>query len=311
MGICAPRMACAATRTATLRFARVSSIIVRSLCLALGLLFERMFGNPCHPVKGLVLYAGGGSTVGVIANPHILLLAGSCEARVVAQHLSDRGAEYDAWLSEAPRGAASMPQIPRLRRFDSATQMQAEIMRSGARVIVDAAHVFDRNTTLRAFATAQNTGLSYLRIERPAWQLPPSSACHHAPDVSSANAMIGAGARVFAATGWDSLQDFSTFAGEVMMLRQTRKHERAAPYPFVRLSFDDPPFTADQEKGMFREHGIDTLVCRNLGGAASWSKVEAALELDLRIILVDRPPLPAQLPVVSSAEEAIAWLGGL
>jgi precorrin-6A/cobalt-precorrin-6A reductase len=238
----------------------------------------------------------------------ILLLAGSFEARRVAEALTAGGVPYDAWLSEAPRGAAPMPQIPLLRRFECQAQMQEAIAQGGYTAVLDASHVFDRTVTQVGYAAARALGLPYLRLERPAWETTDYPRWRSAASPADANAMIPDGAQVFCATGWDSLPDFADFRGARLLLRQTRRHARPAPYPHVELVFGDPPFSVAQEKALFARLGVDLLICRNIGGAASRPKLDAARALDLDVILIGRPPTPEGLAQVAEIDAAIAWV---
>lgn len=242
---------------------------------------------------------------------HILLLAGSFEARRVAEALTAQGVPYDAWLSEPPRGMSVMPQTPRLRRFDCAADMQAAVAQGGYAAIIDAGHVFDRTVTAQGFAAATALGLPFLRLERPAWEVADHPEWCSAPDVATANAAIGQGARVFCATGWDSLPAYAAFRGEVLMLRQTRRHTRPAPYDFVELVFGDPPFLVADEVALFQRLRVDTLICRNLGGTASRPKLDAALALGLGVILIDRPAPPEGMAMVAEIDAALAWVAAV
>lgn len=242
------------------------------------------------------------------ASPHILLLAGSFEARHLAEQLTARGLRYTAWLSEAPRGSAMMPQVPLLRRFADGDAMHAAIVKGGFTAVMDASHTFDRSVTYQAVAAARLLGLPYLRLERPAWQTEGKARWHSAVDVAAANARIASGARVFCATGWESLPDYAGFAGDVLLLRQTRRHTRAAPYPFVELVFGDPPFTAAEEQALFSSLAVDTLICRNLGGTASRPKLDAADALGLEVILIDRPAAPSGTLSVTDGDAAVEWV---
>lgn len=235
------------------------------------------------------------------------MLAGSDEARALAERLSDCGQPYVAWISEAPRGQAVLPQVPDLHRFADTRQMRAQMTAAGVTRVLDAGHGFDRATTEMAHQAARALDLPFLRVERPPWDIGPPVQMVH--DVAAACALVPKGARVFAATGWDSLADFASFRGAHLFLRQTRRHARAAPFPFVSLSFDTPPFDAPGEAALFARLRIDTLICRNLGGPDSFPKVAAARDMGLRVILIDRPALPGGLPTVATPEEAAAWLG--
>lgn len=240
--------------------------------------------------------------------PNILLLAGSFEARRMAEALTNQGVSYDAWLSEAPRGDARMPQIPLLRRFDAPEEMRDAMVQGGYGAVLDASHGFDRHVTQQGFAAANMLGLPYLRLERPAWETEGHLKWRNAPDIITANAMIEQGARVFCATGWDSLPDYLGFKGEVLMVRQTRRHTRPAAYPFVELVFGDPPFTAANEQTLFKDLKVDTLICRNLGGRASRPKLDAAEALDLEVILIERPRAPAGITTVADIPAALDWI---
>lgn len=242
---------------------------------------------------------------------HILLLGGSFEARHLAEALSARACVYEVWLSEAPRGAAQMPQIPLLRRFEGADAMQAAIAQGGFTAVIDAGHGFDTETSVQARQAAVALGLPYLRVLRAAWDPGDMAGIRRAADAAQASAMIAQGARVFCATGWDSLPDYAGFAGEVLMLRQTRRHGRTAPYPFVELVFGDPPFSVAQETALFASLRVDVLVCRNLGGAASRTKLDAAQALGLEVILIDRPAAPDGAQTATQTHEALAWLDAL
>lgn len=225
----------------------------------------------------------------------------------MAEVLSSHGVPYDAWLSEAPRGDARMPQIPLLRRFDTVEDMRDAMVQGGYTAVLDASHVFDRSVTQQGFGAAKTLGLPYLRLERPAWETDGHPKLHRASDVAAANAMIGQGTRVFCATGWDSLPEYAGFQGGVLMVRQTRRHTRSAPFPFVELVFGDPPFTAADEQALFKDLKVDMLICRNLGGPASRPKLDAAQALDLEVILIERPLAPQGLPTVADIHTALEW----
>lgn len=242
--------------------------------------------------------------------PHILLLAGSFEARRAAQALQARGLRYAAWLSEAPRGPDPMPQAPVVQSFETVQEMREALVQGGFTAVLDASHTFDRRMTLQGVAAARALALPYLRVERPAWEAERPNWTR-VPDVAAANAMIGPQARVFAATGWDSLDDFADFAGAQLMLRQTRRHARPAPYRFVRLVFGDPPFRVAGETALFSMLRIDTLVCRNLGGPASRPKLDAAVALGMEVILIERPALPDGIKTVADIDAARPWIAAL
>jgi precorrin-6A/cobalt-precorrin-6A reductase len=70
------------------------------------------------------------------------------------------------------------------------------------------------------------------------------------------------------------------------------------------------PFSLAQERRLLRQHGIDVLVCKASGGAATEAKLIAAREAGIPVIMVRRPPRePGE--AVDTVEAALDWLAGL
>lgn len=236
-----------------------------------------------------------------------LLLAGSAEARQIAS--TAHNDQILALLSEKPRGPKPMP-VP-FRFFDFSDIDGLVGLMQDYDAVVDASHGFDAMMSAAGFAAAQQAGKPFVSVRRPAWDVAEHPRWRTARDVARAMGVIDKDAVVFSATGWASLGDYGGFPGRRLLLRQTTRHDRMPPYDFVELVFGDPPFTLVQEVALFQQLNIDTLICRNLGGQPSRPKLDAAKQLDLTVILIDRPPLPDGAAQVASASEAAEWLAAL
>ncbi|MCX7559529.1 precorrin-6A/cobalt-precorrin-6A reductase [Sulfitobacter sp. F26204] len=237
---------------------------------------------------------------------HILLLAGSAEARQIAVALTDRGIALRTVLSEPPRGANPMP-VP----FEVVSDPTPQLMigaASDAIAILDASHGFDGRMTELGHAAALQLDLPFVTLSRPIWEVCGEEHWHRAADVSAAMAMIAPSERVFSATGWQSLPEYAGFKGACLMVRQTSPHDRPPPFEFVELVFGKPPFTVSGERTLFQELAVDTLIARNLGGIPSRPKLDAARELGLKVILIDRPKAPRGIQVVHNIADALQWV---
>lgn len=81
------------------------------------------------------------------------------------------------------------------------------------------------------------------------------------------------------------------------------------PHPArMKPLLDRGPFTLDGERKLLRRHKIDVVVTKDSGGAATAPKLAAAREAGLPVVVVRRPAMPAGVAVVSTADEAAAWL---
>ncbi|MFT6674750.1 MAG: precorrin-6A/cobalt-precorrin-6A reductase [Sulfitobacter sp.] len=239
----------------------------------------------------------------------ILLLAGSAEARQIGTALREQGVDLRALLSEPPRGANPMPMPYQMVDFADLAGLKRQM--AGCDAVIDASHGFDGRMTDLGFAAASQSGLPFISLSRPVWAMDPADQLCGAGDVQQAVAMIPKGAKVFSATGWASLPDYADFAGERLFLRQTTRHDRPAPFDFVALVFGDPPFSQADETELFQRLGVEYLICRNLGGLPSRPKVDAALALGMKTILIDRPAAPKGSVVVADIAGVLAWVADL
>jgi precorrin-6A/cobalt-precorrin-6A reductase len=79
----------------------------------------------------------------------------------------------------------------------------------------------------------------------------------------------------------------------------------------MTLLLDRGPYTVDGERALLREHGIGLLVTKDSGGTMTRAKLHAARDLDVPVVVVRRPELPAGCATVETVEDALAWIGGL
>ncbi|MEQ5828803.1 precorrin-6A/cobalt-precorrin-6A reductase [Sulfitobacter sp. NFXS29] len=239
---------------------------------------------------------------------NLLLLAGTAEARQLGLALAEAGHRVTAWLTEPPRGSNPMPMAFEMRDPDDTTALLRDM--AGFDAVLDLSHGFDAVLSHAGFAAAAALNKPCVSFARPGWALD-DPLLRSVSDVPAAASAVPPGARVFAATGWASLPQFLPFKGTRLMLRQTSRHDRPAPYDFVDLIFGDPPFTVATETALFRDLGVDLLICRNLGGTASRPKVDAALALGLPVILIAKPRLPEGAQCLTDLGAMMDWVAQL
>jgi len=71
------------------------------------------------------------------------------------------------------------------------------------------------------------------------------------------------------------------------------------------------PYRYDDELSLLGEHRIDALVTKNSGGDMTRAKLDAAAALNVPVLMVARPALPAGARVVGSVQDAADWVTGL
>jgi len=238
---------------------------------------------------------------------HILLLGGTTEASALATALAERGERAVlsyAGRTEAPRAQA----IPtRVGGFGGIEGLADQMTREGVTHLVDATHPFAARISANAIAAAELAGVKLLALTRPAWEAGPGDRWIRVADTAEAVAALGGEAtRIFLALGRQTIGDFADAAQHFYLLRFVDAAEVPA-LPRHHLVVDRGPFTLAGELALLREHRIEVIVAKNAGGTGARAKLEAARELGLPVVMIDRPFIPDR-PQVESVAGVLDWL---
>lgn len=231
----------------------------------------------------------------------ILILAGTAEARAVARGLAERGVPALASLAGAVREPAPMAVPTRLGGFGGEEGLAAAL--AGVRAVVDATHPFAARITERAHRVCGRLGVPLLRLQRPGFREGPGDRWRRVGDVAQAVALVPQGARLFLATGRGGL-------GEWEGVRAAKAWVRVVDPPGAPLPFEAvvarPPFDRAAEAALFRRLGVTHLAVKDSGGEGR-GKLDAARDLGVAVLMLERTPLPRGLEVVEEAGAAVHW----
>jgi len=238
----------------------------------------------------------------------ILILGGTGEARDLAARLVAGG--HDVTTSLAGRTSEPRPPAGALRvgKFGGVPGLVAYLRAGGFERLVDATHPYAGLISVNAVAAAQRTGIPFVRLMRPAWIEPPGAGWMHVPDIAAAAAALPAGATAFVTTGHEGLEVLLERDDCTLVVRLIEPPDRPLPR-HARLILSRPPYSLAGERALFEREAVTHLVAKNSGGEQTRAKLDAALALDLPVIMLARP-LYGPAREVATVEEAVAALGG-
>lgn len=235
----------------------------------------------------------------------LLLLGGTGEARALAGLLDG----HDVVTSLA--GRVADPRLPegevRIGGFGGAGGLASWLRENRIEALVDATHPYAARITANAHAAAAAAGVPALIVDRPSW--PASPTWERVASAAAAAAAIQPGERVFLTIGRQHVAAFAE-VDAWFLVRSIDPPDGALPRRH-ELLLARGPFKYDAELELLREHRIDTLVTKNSGGPATVAKLDAARELGVRVVVIDRPQLPAGAVVVDNLDAAAKWVAQL
>lgn len=240
----------------------------------------------------------------------VLLLGGTSEARALAVALVEAGIDVVSSLA----GRVSKPRMPvgdvRVGGFGGVEGLAAALAEGGFTHLIDATHPFAVRMTANAAAASTVAGVPCLRLARPGWSgHQDAGAWHWVADYDEARARaeeLGA-IRPFITTGRQTLQHYKLWADRDVVLRVVEPLDDAAP-PRWTVLLDRGPFDVEAERALMVEHGVDTLLTKDSGGAYTAAKLDAASDLGVPVIVVRRPAAPAGMAEVESMADVLSWL---
>lgn len=232
----------------------------------------------------------------------ILILGGTGEARQLAGRLVALGHDVTSSLA----GRTAVPRLPagkvRIGGFGGAEGLAAFLRAGGFTLLIDATHPFAARISANAVAASAEAGVPLIRLERPAWVAPASTAWIEVDTIAEAARALPDGARALLTIG---RQEIGAFAGRTDCHFIARVIDVPDDVPLGwEIVAARGPFSEAGERALMLERGITHLVSKNSGGDQAAAKLEAAAALGVKVVMVRRPVL-AEAETVAGIEEVL------
>ncbi|MDZ8080407.1 MAG: cobalt-precorrin-6A reductase [Nostoc sp. DcaGUA01] len=175
-------------------------------------------------------------------------------------------------------------------------------------LLIDATHPFASQISWNAVDAATKVGVTNLRLIRPPWQKVSGDRWIEVDSVAAAATILQNQAqRVFLTVGRQELAAFAHLKEIWFLMRMIDAPTPDALVPPGMLLCDRGPFTLNNEREILIHHNIDTIVSKNSGGDATYAKIIAARELEVKVVMVNRPAIPPG-NYVTNVDDALAWV---
>jgi len=235
----------------------------------------------------------------------VLLLGGTAEARALAEQLHPHVDIVSSLAGRVPDPALPVGPV-RIGGFGGVAGLRAWLVDNDITAVVDATHPFAATITANAAAACAELGLPHLVLHRPPWD--PAGATVVCSDTEAAKVVADkAYSRVFLTTGRSGVAAFAD-SDAWFLIRVVTAPDAAVLPANHELVLSRGPYHYKDECELLRSRGIEVLVTKNSGGALTEAKLGAARALDVGVIMIERPALPAGVQVVGSVQEALVWV---
>ncbi len=239
----------------------------------------------------------------------ILILGGTGEAAALAARLAERP-EFHVITSLAgrTRAPAEIPGAVRVGGFGGADGLSRYLRDQAIDLVIDATHPFAAVISRNAARACEAAGLPRRTLSRPPWPAVEGDHWIRADSTEAAAALVpDHGSRVFLTVGRQEIRAFAGLTGTWFLVRLIDPPADPLPLGDHEVILGRGPFGASDEAALLGRHGIDLVVSKNSGGAATYGKLTAARKLGLPVLMIERPPPPGGEPA-ETVEAALDWI---
>ncbi len=232
----------------------------------------------------------------------ILILGGTSDAHQVAMGLQGAEIDFVVSLAGATRKPVERSYATRTGGFGGADGLAEYLGKREITGLIDATHPFAETISRSAVDAAKTAGVPLIRYVRPAWD---DAEFQCVPDLDAAARALPGGGRAFLTVGGKSLESFIHRSDVWFLFRGVDPMEN--PFAQGEALVQRPPFALETEVALMKAHGITHLVTKNAGGVQTRAKLDAATQLGIPVILVERPVLPV-VESASTVSDILRWV---
>ncbi len=241
----------------------------------------------------------------------LLIMGGTHEARTLANRAVESwGVHVDVITSLAGRTRDARLPKGNVRHggFGGQTGIEAFLHDEAIDAVIDATHPFAAQISRHTARACDAAGVPHVVLDRPRWKLPDGLDVRRVVDMTAAAETIAEMqiGTVLVTVGHRDLDALSNLNNVRFLVRQIEAHEAPLPLANSERIIQRPPFDHASERALMQDQEIDALLTKESGGEATAAKLQAAAELAIPVIMIERPDPPAG-DCVETVDLAFEW----
>ncbi len=245
----------------------------------------------------------------MINDQKVLILGGTGETSALITQINQiPGVSAIASFAGRTELSVTLTKTLRVGGFGGITGLVDYLQTERIDYLIDATHPFAAQISFHAAQAADYCGIPRLMLVRPAWDAIAGDIWIEVKNHQAARDVLpDLAQRIFLTIGRQELLVYADLQELWFLMRMIELPLPNIPIPSGKILLQRGCFSLEHERSLLQEYQIGAIVSKNSGGDATYSKIMAARELRLPVVMIKRPPFPEgeQVPDVNSV---ITWL---
>lgn len=246
----------------------------------------------------------------------ILIFGGTGDANRIAEDLMHEfGRDVRLQLSLA--GRTSAPSLPdgvpvRIGGFGGPEGIITHLKNEQIDLVIDATHPYATEISHNIAKACHAVAMPCIQYHRPAWEQTEDHNWIMVKSIEEAAKILpDVGNRALIASGAKNLHAFEGLEKTWLLVRTVDAPRDPFDLEFGEWLFARGPFSVESETELLERNEIDVIVSKNSGGEATFAKIEAARNLGIPVIMIERPggepviQAPSRSEIIDTVRETL------
>lgn len=239
----------------------------------------------------------------------ILIIGGTQEANKLAEIFHNYNYNYIISYAGIVNKVFEKGLKKRIGGFGGKNGLIDYIEKNKVTHVVDASHPFSNKISHNTVNACRSLNIPIINFARKPWYKCKNDNWIRVKNFKeSTRYLTGNPKRIFLAIGQKNLGFYKDYSHHFYLLRLIEKRNRLIFFPNYKCIISKGPFLVNEDIAILKKYKIDMVITKNSGGKGAYSKIIAARELQIPIVVISRPR-GTSIKKVYDSNSVLEWIG--